>query len=67
MDAPVDLDALTRARYFIRKVYETDPLSCPKCPGGMWFDKLTTLRKLEGRIISFIEQPDVIKKILELI
>ena len=31
----------------------------------MWFDKLTTLRKLEGRIISFIDQPDVIKKILE--
>jgi hypothetical protein len=23
----------------------------------MWFDKLTTLRKLEGRIISFIDQP----------
>ncbi len=23
----------------------------------MWFDKLTTLRKLEGRIISFINQP----------
>jgi len=40
---------------------------------GMWFDKLTILRKLEGRIISFIDlsactaqagQPDVIKKIL---
>jgi hypothetical protein len=40
------------ARYFIRKVYETDPLTCPKCPGEM-------------RIISFIDQPDVIKKILE--
>jgi hypothetical protein len=55
-----------RARHFIRKVYETDPpLTCPKSQGGMWFDKLTTLRKLEGRIISFIDQPDVIKKILE--
>ena len=32
----------------------------------MWFDKLTTLtRKLEGRIISFIDQPGVIKKILQ--
>jgi len=31
----------------------------------MWFDKLTTLRKLEGPIISFIGQPDVIKKILQ--
>jgi hypothetical protein len=32
--------------YFIRKVYETDPLIYPKCQGEMWFDKLTTLRKL---------------------
>jgi hypothetical protein len=32
----------------------------------MWFDKLiTTLRKLEGRIISFSDQPDVIKKTFE--
>ncbi len=32
----------------------------------MWFDKLlTTLRKLEGRIISFIDQPEVFKKILQ--
>jgi hypothetical protein len=38
--------------YFIRKVYETDPLSCPKCQGEM-------------RIISFIDQPGVIKKILQ--
>jgi hypothetical protein len=28
---------------------ETDPLTCPKCEGKM-------------RIISFIDQPDVIKK-----
>ncbi len=33
--------------YFIRKVYETDPLVCPKCSGEM-------------RIISFIDQPEVI-------
>ena len=52
--------------HFIRKVYETDPLTCPKCHGEMWFDKLlTTLRGPEGRIISFIDQPEVIKKILE--
>jgi len=31
----------------------------------MWFETLTTLRELEGRIISFIDQPDVIKKILQ--
>jgi hypothetical protein len=49
------------------KVYETDPLICPKCQGEMWFDKLTTLRKLEGRIISFIDQPGVIKKILKIL
>ena len=38
--------------YFIRKVYQTDPLGCPKCQGEM-------------RIISFIDAPDVIKKILQ--
>src|SRR3989304_4699637 len=56
------------------QVYETDPLICPKCQGVMWFDMLTTLRGLEGRIISFIDlsacnaqagQPDVSKKILQ--
>jgi hypothetical protein len=31
----------------------------------MWIDELTTLRGLEGRIISFIDQPDIIKKILQ--
>jgi hypothetical protein len=41
-----------RWSYFIRKVYETDPLVCPKCHGEM-------------RIISFIDAPDVIKKILQ--
>ncbi len=33
--------------YFIQKVYETDPLICPKCRGEMW-------------IIGFIGQPEVI-------
>ncbi len=37
-----------RWSYFIRKVYETDPLVCPKCSGEM-------------RIISFIDQGAVIK------
>jgi hypothetical protein len=41
-----------RWSYFLRKVYETDPLICPKCQGEM-------------RIISFIDQPEVIKKILQ--
>jgi len=35
----------------IRKIYEVDPLVCQKCSGAMW-------------IIAFIEDPDVVKKIL---
>ena len=45
-------DLKKRWCYFIRKVYETDPLTCPKC-------------QREMRIISFIDQPDVIQNILE--
>jgi len=36
----------------IQKIYETDPLCCPKCQGRM-------------KVISVIEQPKVIKKILK--
>jgi hypothetical protein len=36
-----------RWSYFIQKVYETDALICPKCPGEM-------------RIISIIDQAEVI-------
>jgi len=36
----------------IQKIYEVDPLTCPKCNGEM-------------RIIAFIEQPLIIKKILK--
>jgi hypothetical protein len=36
----------------IQKIYEVDPLTCPKCQGSM-------------RVISFIEDPQVIKKILK--
>jgi len=36
----------------IMKIYEVDPLLCPKCSSEM-------------RIIAFIEDPDVIKKILK--
>jgi hypothetical protein len=35
----------------IKQVYEVDPLVCPRCAGAM-------------RIIAFLEQPDVIAKIL---
>ena len=40
-----------RAR-LIQKIYEIDPLTCPKCRGTM-------------RIISFIEDQEVIKVILK--
>jgi hypothetical protein len=36
----------------IRKVYEADPLECPKCKGSM-------------RVIALIEDPGVIRRILE--
>jgi len=36
----------------IQKIYEVDPLTCPKCQGKM-------------RVIAFIEDPDVVKKILK--
>jgi hypothetical protein len=49
---PISKELKKRWSYFIRKVYETDPLTCPKCHGEM-------------RIISFIDQSDVIKKILQ--
>src|SRR5215475_8924340 len=45
---PVSKDLKKRWSYFIRKVYETDPLVCPKCSGEM-------------RIIRFIDQPEVIR------
>jgi hypothetical protein len=35
----------------IRKVWAADPLACPKCGGRL-------------RIISFIEDPEIIEKIL---
>ena len=39
---PISKELKRRWSYFIRKVYETDPLVCPKCSGEM-------------RIISFID------------
>ena len=53
IDAPaLSKELKKRWSYFIRKVYETDPLICPNCQGEM-------------RLISFLDQPDVIQKILE--
>lgn len=36
----------------IQKIYETDPLTCPKCNGTM-------------RMLAFIEEAAVIRKILD--
>jgi hypothetical protein len=36
----------------IQKIYQTDPLCCPRCQGRM-------------RILAFIEKPEIIKKILQ--
>lgn len=36
----------------IQKIYEVDPLTCSKCGGGM-------------KILSFIEDPEIVKKILK--
>ena len=36
----------------IQKIYEVDPLTCAKCRGRM-------------RIIAFIEEPEIVKKILK--
>ncbi len=44
---PVSKELKRRWSYFIREVYDTDPLVCPKCSGEM-------------RIISFIDQLVVI-------
>ncbi len=44
---PISKELKRRWSYFIRKVYETDPLVCPKCSG-------------EIRIISFIDQAEVL-------
>jgi hypothetical protein len=49
---PISKELKKRWSYFIRKVYETDPLTCPKCQGEM-------------AIISFIDQPAVVQKILK--
>lgn len=52
--APITPDrrALHRAwAAMIRRIYEVDPLLCPRCGAGM-------------RIIAFITEPEVIRKIL---
>jgi len=50
MDVPED-SRKNWAR-LIQKIYEVDPLTCPKCQGSM-------------RVIAFIENEDVIRKILK--
>ena len=51
VDAPTAARARSTWARLIRKVYEVDPLECPKCKGPM-------------RVIALIEDSDVIRKIL---
>jgi len=47
-----DVQLRTNWSRLIQKIYEVNPLVCPKCRGKM-------------RVVAFIEDPDVIKKILK--
>jgi hypothetical protein len=49
--SPTDDTAVQNLARLIRKICEVDPLICPKCQGAM-------------RVISFIEDPSVIRAIL---
>jgi hypothetical protein len=46
------LDLQGAGARLIRKVYEVDPLECPKCKGPM-------------RVIALIDDPHVVRRILE--
>jgi len=50
--SPVEGEYLPFTASFMGKCYEADPLTCPKCQGRM-------------KIISFIEDEEVIEKILK--
>jgi len=54
VEESIDISASAAKRAWarlIKQVYEVDPLVCPRCTGAM-------------RIFAFIEQPEVIEKIL---
>ena len=63
--APLSKELKKRCAYFIRKVYETDPLACPKCQGEMRIislcvhadrsASLTSLMSLEKFFLSACE------------
>jgi len=46
--------------HLIQKIYEVDPLTCPKCQGRSKIPSLAGMR-----ILAFIEDKEVIKKILK--
>ena len=54
VQTPPPATAAVRKRWadLLRRVYEIDPLVCPRCKGTM-------------RVVSFITQPAVIKRILD--
>ena len=48
----IEIDPPAVSKELKKRWYDTDPLTCPKCRG-------------ETAIISFIDQPEVIKKTLQ--
>jgi transposase len=51
-DEEVNVDARTRAwARLLAKVYEVDPMMCPKCGGDM-------------KVIAIIEDPDELRRVL---
>lgn len=54
--APLSKELKKRWSYFIRKVYETDPLAYPKCQGEMRIISLTTCGK------SSMPRPEEIRR-----
>jgi hypothetical protein len=71
MDLPLKYDITTILEYcifdlfknwarLIQKIYEVDPLTCPKCKGRSKIPPLAGMR-----ILAFIVDEEVIKKILK--
>lgn len=60
---PLSKELKKRWSYFIRKVYETDPLICPKCQGSMgtrmnsYHYLIETLFSLSGQCPTHAREP----------
>ena len=55
---PVSKELKKRWSYFIRKVYETDPLGCPKCEGDLSAVAQAGMRIIrKKRVRSWLNSP----------